>query len=55
MNKAFKFNEKILQNLLEEGNIFLKKINIKVSLQKNTVRISPINTRKLETLQKSIV
>ena len=35
-NKAFKFNEKILQNLLEESKIFLKKINIKASLRKRS-------------------
>ena len=54
VNKDFRFNEKILQNLLEESSIFLKILNIKASLQKKTLSISPISTRKLETLQKSI-
>ena len=46
--------KKMLQNPLKESNIFLKKLDIKVSLEKKNLSISPINTRKVETLQKSV-
>ena len=49
-NRGFKFNEKILQNLFEEGN--MKILNIKPSLEIKNSSISPVSTRKLETLRK---
>ena len=54
VNKDFKFNEKILWKILEESNIFLKKLRIKASLQKKTLSILSISTRKLQKLQKSV-
>ena len=50
LNREFKFNRKILQNLFEESNVNI--LNIKPSLQKKNSSISPVNTRKLGTLQK---
>ena len=43
--RDFKFNEKILKNLVEESNIFLKILNIKASIQEKNLSISRISTR----------
>ena len=50
VNRDFKFNEKILQNLFEETNVNI--LNIKPLLQKKNSSISYVSARKLGTLQK---
>ena len=52
VNRDFKFNEKIFQNLFEESN--MKILNIKPSLQKQNSSNSSVSTRKLGTLRKFI-
>ena len=50
VNRDFKLNEKILQNLFEESNLNI--LNIKPLLQKKNSSISPVSTKKLGTLRK---
>ena len=52
VNRDFRFNEKIFQNLFKESN--MKILNIKPSLQKQNSSNSPVSTRKLGTLRKFI-
>ena len=50
VNRDFKLNEKILQNLFEESNLNI--LNIKPLLQKKNSSISPVSTKKLGTPRK---